>query len=144
MADKPKIPSWQRIAAEDPVTTLPEPEQRAEQSEQLQQTTAAIAQAPTPTESDLDEPESVSLLEQAKRFLDDSTIRDAPREKKVAFLESKGVSAEDIGTLLGEEISKEGYVDLEEAGERAWSSVSIDCPVASMLSRQGDAPKTHD
>jgi hypothetical protein len=135
MSDEPKIPSWQRVSDDDPITPISEPEHQPEHPEQSQQNASAVAEAPTPTESDLEEPESVSLLEQAKRFLDDPTIRDAPRQKKVAFLDSKGVSAEDIGTLLGEETHGEGYAELEDAGERAWSTVSAPCPcpVASLL-----------
>jgi hypothetical protein len=135
MSDKPKIPSWQRASAEEPAKTLPQPEQQPEQPKQPETSTSPIAEAPTPTEDDLDNSESASLLEQAKRFLDDDAIRDAPREKKVAFLESKGVSAEDIGTLLSEDMNDEENAQLEVAGERAWSTVSVACPlfVASPL-----------
>jgi len=42
-----------------------------------------------------------ALLEQASRFLDDDSIRDAPREKKVAFLERKGIQGQEIQKLLG-------------------------------------------
>jgi hypothetical protein len=123
MPDKPKIPSWQRAAAESPVTTLSEAEQQSQSTKQPELSTSPVADAPTPTESDLDEPETTSLIDQAKRFLDDATIRDAPREKKVAFLESKGVGADDIETLLGAESQENRSVELEEAGERAWSTV---------------------
>jgi hypothetical protein len=135
MSDKPKIPSWQRASAEEPAESLPQPEQQPEQPKQPETSTSPIAEAPTPTEDDLDGSDSTSLLDQAKRFLDDAAIRDAPREKKVAFLESKGVSAEDIGTLLSEDINDEANAQLEVAGERAWSTVSVACPlsVASLL-----------
>jgi hypothetical protein len=138
MSDKPKIPSWQRASAEEPAKTLPETEQQPEQPKEPETSTSPIADAPTPTEDDLEGSESVSLLEQAKRFLDDDAIRDAPREKKVAFLESKGVSAEDIGTLLGEDMNEEANAQLEVAGERAWSTVRVECPpsVASPLPRK--------
>jgi hypothetical protein len=138
MSDKPKIPSWQRASAEEPAKSLPEPEQQPEAPKQPETSTSAIAEAPTPTEDDLEGSESISLLEQAKRFLDDDAIRDAPREKKVAFLESKGVSAEDIGTLLSEDINEEANAQLEVAGERAWSTVSVayPCLVASPLHRK--------
>lgn len=124
MSNKPKRPSWQRVSAEKPDTTEREAEQPSQPAEQAQQSTPAIAEAPVPTEDDLEEPESIGLLDQAKRFLDDSTIRDAPREKKVAFLESKGVSAEDIETLLGAELPETHSSELEAVGERAWSTVS--------------------
>jgi hypothetical protein len=129
MSDKPKIPSWQRAAPESPLTTLTEAAQESEQhsepTEQPELSTSPVADAPTPTEDDLEEPETTTLLDQAQRFLDDATIRDAPREKKAAFLESKGVSAGDIETLLGAESQEKPSVEMDEAGERAWSTVSL-------------------
>jgi hypothetical protein len=135
MSNKPNIPSWQRVSAENtaPTTATPEPEQQPEPAEQPEQSTSPVAEAPVPTEADLDKSESVDLLEQARRFLDDSTVRDAPREKKVAFLESKGVSATDIETLLGVDSKEEQQDVLEDAGERAWLTVSVDCAGASGL-----------
>jgi hypothetical protein len=127
MSDKPTIPSWQRVAADNPDASPLKPEQQAEADKQPERDTSSIPEAPTPTEDDLEDSESPSLLEQARRFLEDATIRDAPREKKVAFLESKGVSAEDIGTLLGAESQQKDYVELEEAGQRAWPTVSGGC-----------------
>ncbi|KAF1940675.1 hypothetical protein EJ02DRAFT_512980 [Clathrospora elynae] len=133
MTNKPSIPSWQRASSDTPVSpSLSSPEPEEQQS--------PAVQAPTPTEVDIasDEsddglPASSQLLEQAQRFLEDPAIRDAPREKKVAFLESKGVRAGDIKTLLGEKVDKamqiegSGFeemeeVEVEEAGERAWAT----------------------
>lgn len=124
MSNKPKIPSWQLASAEKPVETPSEAEQQSEPTEPSEASTSTVADASTPTGSDVDEPETPSLLDQAKRFLDDTTIRDAPRQKKVAFLESKGVSAEDIETLLGAGLDDKPSVELEEVGERAWLTVS--------------------
>ena len=42
-----------------------------------------------------------SLLERAKRFLEDDAVRDAPRERKIAFLQKKGLQGDDIQKLLG-------------------------------------------
>ncbi|OJD17923.1 hypothetical protein AJ78_02028 [Emergomyces pasteurianus Ep9510] len=42
-----------------------------------------------------------TLIEQASRFLEDESIRDAPTDNKIAFLESKGLQNEDIQKLLG-------------------------------------------
>jgi hypothetical protein len=123
MSDKPGIPSWQRTSADSPVASPSGPDQQPDTNNTPKQSASPITEAPTPTEDDLDDAESTSLLEQAKRFLDDDAIRDAPREKKVAFLESKGVSADDIETLLGVESQETGFVDLEEAGEGVWSTV---------------------
>jgi hypothetical protein len=133
MSNKPIIPSWQRVSAETPVTTTPEPEQQPEPAEQPEQSTSPVAEAPTPTESDLDDSDTVDLLEQARRFLDDATIRDAPREKKVAFLETKGVGAADIETLLDADVKEVQHDMLEEAGERAWVTVSVQCSFPTFL-----------
>ncbi|KAF3766379.1 hypothetical protein M406DRAFT_330206 [Cryphonectria parasitica EP155] len=43
---------------------------------------------------------STGTLEQAKRFLQDETVRDASREKKIEFLRSKGLEEADIHRLL--------------------------------------------
>ncbi|OAP55937.1 hypothetical protein AYL99_10089 [Fonsecaea erecta] len=47
----------------------------------------------------------VPLFEQAQKSLEDESIRDAPRERKIAFLRNKGLSAEEIEKLLGPEHS---------------------------------------
>ncbi|KAF2433096.1 hypothetical protein EJ08DRAFT_561675, partial [Tothia fuscella] len=51
------------------------------------------------------------LKEQAEKFLQDPSIKGASREKKAAFLESKGVKKEDIDTLLkdaaGEQVQQQ-------------------------------------
>lgn len=123
MSGPPKIPAWQRSSSDD--TTASPPSARDDSGPEQH------VQAPVPTEEDVahverDEQsaESTKLLEQASRFLEDETIRDAPREKKIAFLESKGVRPEDIETLLGADALVDDGQELEEAGERAWSTVS--------------------
>lgn len=125
MSNKPAIPDWQRVSA-DNAAASPEPEEARAQD---------AIEAPTPTEDDVEgedggeQPsQSSELLEQASRFLEDATIRDAPRERKVAFLQSKGVSTEDIETLLGTEPQEDTHTDLEEVGQRAWSAVSTQPP----------------
>lgn len=42
-----------------------------------------------------------NLIDQASRFLEDDSIRDAPTARKVSFLESKGLTSEEIENLLG-------------------------------------------
>lgn len=42
-----------------------------------------------------------TLLEQASSFLQDDSIREAPTDRKIAFLESKGLTATEIDGLLG-------------------------------------------
>ncbi len=43
------------------------------------------------------------VIEQAKKFLEEEEVRGASPDKKVAFLESKGLKAEEIQELLGGE-----------------------------------------
>ncbi|KAF3895421.1 Peroxisomal membrane anchor protein conserved region-domain-containing protein [Trichophyton interdigitale] len=68
------IPSWQQAASDNNSTA----------------TSSAAA-----TES------RETLLEQARRFLQDESISEASTDKKIAFLESKGLSNDEIHTLLG-------------------------------------------
>ncbi|KAF1966228.1 DUF726-domain-containing protein [Bimuria novae-zelandiae CBS 107.79] len=123
MASKPSIPSWQRAQAPAPTPT--EADTRPSPEPQSAEETAASAPGTEESTRDVTEettPDDASLLDQASRFLDDPTIRDAPRAKKVEFLESKGVTAEDIEKLLRRERSEDLSSDITEAGERAWSS----------------------
>ncbi|CAG8899278.1 unnamed protein product [Penicillium egyptiacum] len=74
------IPSWQR------------PNKTAEES-------------PSPTSDDAPATTTSTsrqtLLDQASKFLEDESIHDAPIERKVSFLESKGLSSADIQQVLG-------------------------------------------
>lgn len=90
-ADKPVIPAWQRV----------------QQTPPTQQSTPDIAQAPTATiETPKAENQQAAAPgaqdsttastepttpEQVKAFLADPEVKDAPLEKKRAFLESKGI-----------------------------------------------------
>ena len=120
---KPSIPAWQRTATTDPpslsVDEQPKPENAAEDS------TKPVAEEPGGVEAMGEDLPSTDLLEQARRFLEDANIRDAPREKKAAFLQAKGVSPEDVEALLGKTTSENASPDLEAAGARAWSTVSV-------------------
>ncbi|KAF2829771.1 DUF726-domain-containing protein [Ophiobolus disseminans] len=120
MADEKKIPSWQRASTDSPVTSLIESKQQPEPGAHAERSALPTAPAPTPTKDDLSDADGPSLLTQAATFLEDPAIRDAPREKKVAFLESKGVEAGAIKTLLGATLQADGDSELAEAAERAW------------------------
>ncbi|KAL5051488.1 hypothetical protein BDW71DRAFT_54397 [Aspergillus fruticulosus] len=56
---------------------------------------------PNPEGKDADNGDRSALLEQASSFLQDDSIRDAPTDRKIAFLESKGLTATEIDGLLG-------------------------------------------
>jgi hypothetical protein len=138
MSSKAAIPAWQQKQTTDssespaspasPLQQDPEPEQQPEQS-----AIAATDTFPTGEEDTDPNAQHTSLLEQATRFLEDPAIRDAPREKKVAFLESKGVDDKEIETLLGAESHQSNAADLEEIGGRAWSTVSNITPQPLVL-----------
>ena len=42
-----------------------------------------------------------TIIEQAKKFLEDQNVRDATTDKKIEFLESKGLNSDEIQQLLG-------------------------------------------
>lgn len=78
----PSIPSWQQQSGSPASNQSPS------------------SQSPS---SD-DAPVSTSrqdLLDQASKFLEDESIRDASTDRKVSFLESKGLTSEEIQQLLG-------------------------------------------
>lgn len=90
------IPAWQQNykSNKDPSSTTAQP---------ATDNHPPTATTTSPTTSDSDASSDLSLLEQAKRFLEDESIRNAPREEKVAFLETKGVSSDTIHALLDSE-----------------------------------------
>ncbi|KIW14050.1 hypothetical protein PV08_06831 [Exophiala spinifera] len=71
-----------------------------------QQKSATDAQQPSGSNQETDDSTSSStssdlpVVEQARKFLEDDSIRDAPRERKVAFLEQKGLTSDQIEQLL--------------------------------------------
>lgn len=76
---KAVIPAWQRTGIND-VVSLPENAQ----------------------ESTTPEPDEYTL-EAARKWLDNKTIRDEPRDRKIAFLKDKGLQNEAVQSLLGYE-----------------------------------------
>ncbi|EAU38021.1 conserved hypothetical protein [Aspergillus terreus NIH2624] len=75
---KPSIPQWQ-------------------QQQQQQPPSATSSTSPS---SD-DTSSRATLVEQASKFLQDDSIRDAPLDRKISFLESKGLRNDEIEGLLG-------------------------------------------
>jgi hypothetical protein len=108
--NKTAVPAWQRATSlpglEEsikPEEQKPEEQKPAEQpkdfEEQTKQRTEQQTQEQTEKQSIIvTKPES--LMEQATRFLQDPSIQNAPREQKIAFLESKGLKREDMEVLL--------------------------------------------
>ncbi|KAK6385755.1 hypothetical protein LTS17_001327 [Exophiala oligosperma] len=74
----PSIPAWQQKSYTDA--------QQSSTSDQATDVSSSSSELP--------------LLEQARKFLEEESIRDASRERKVAFLEQKGLTADQIEQLL--------------------------------------------
>ncbi|CAD6450351.1 abbcce0b-f291-41bb-823f-5c4faa5ff679-CDS [Sclerotinia trifoliorum] len=54
-----------------------------------------------PREEVVESPSRTAILEQARKFLEEDEVRNASTDKKIAFLESKGLEGDDIKGLLG-------------------------------------------
>ncbi|KAF2497823.1 hypothetical protein BU16DRAFT_525417 [Lophium mytilinum] len=115
---KPAIPSWQRAT---PPASSSSP--GAEDSTRDETQTAAESQEDQPREEDTTS-EDPTLLEQALEFLEDPAIRDAPRDRKAAFLESKGVTKENIQKLLGAADEPKTSPSVATSGEQPWPKTS--------------------
>jgi hypothetical protein len=72
---KPGVPSWQL---------------------QLKDTSAKEAEKVAP-----EPPNRETVIEQAKKFLEEDEVKNESTDKKIAFLESKGLQNEEIQDLLG-------------------------------------------
>ncbi|KIW58514.1 hypothetical protein PV05_03025 [Exophiala xenobiotica] len=81
----PSIPVWQQKSSQD----LPQPSADDEPSSDTTSTTSSSPE--------------LSVLEQARKFLEDESIRDVSRERKAALLEKKGLSSDEIHQLLDSE-----------------------------------------
>lgn len=71
----------------------------------------------TPTEGDAGAPEAASratIVEQAKKFLEEDEVRDASTDKKIAFLQGKGLKRDEINELLGVERNVEASPTVSE------------------------------
>ncbi|KAJ5515442.1 hypothetical protein N7527_007002 [Penicillium freii] len=104
------IPSWQRAnktAEESPSPT----------SDDAPATTASTSRQ--------------ALLDQASKFLEDESIRDAPTERKVSFLESKGLSSDDIEQVLGVSRNAEPSSSSTTAEDKTQEETSSTSPTQS-------------
>ncbi|KAF2745833.1 DUF726-domain-containing protein [Sporormia fimetaria CBS 119925] len=104
MSKKPEIPAWQQpLSSPAAPSQPPQPEASSEQPKPDSHSSPVeepTAQSPETQPTAHTAAETPSLQEHAAKFLEDPAIRDAPRDKKVAFLQSKGVTPDDIEKLL--------------------------------------------
>lgn len=99
VSSKPKsasIPSWQR--------------------REHSQDTEADAENGEPQEPASEALPRAALLEKASKFLEDSEIKNASMERKITYLEGKGLKMEEIHNLLG--ISKTGEDIITAPGDK--------------------------
>ncbi|PKY06049.1 hypothetical protein P168DRAFT_326336 [Aspergillus campestris IBT 28561] len=112
MSDSKKaaIPSWQQSQNQPP----------KENQQETQQDTPSESTPSTDTQTP-DQPRS-TLLEQASKFLEDESIRDAPTDKKISFLESKGLKGPEIDSLLGVSRNSEATAPSEPTSSQPTAS----------------------
>ncbi|PKX99101.1 peroxisomal membrane protein PEX14 [Aspergillus novofumigatus IBT 16806] len=109
----PSIPQWQQPAAAS---------------------TNTDNSTSTPSPSSDETPRSV-LIEQARKFLQDDSLRDAPIDRKITFLESKGLRSQEIDSLLA--ISR----DADSSSNTAEGSKSTPDSTTSSTSNESQSPK---
>jgi hypothetical protein len=122
MSPKSGVPSWQRAQTNESHSASP-PDADAPVEKQAESAPAVHAEP---------QPETSSLLDQARKFLEDPNIRNAPRDRKIVFLQGKGVEAEHIEELLGA-TEVESSSDLDKEGERLWGKVSLQSSLMANL-----------
>ncbi|KAE8376446.1 peroxisomal membrane anchor protein conserved region-domain-containing protein [Aspergillus bertholletiae] len=120
----PSIPQWQRASA----------------------TNSTSASSPS---SDADDASRSDLLQQATKFLEDESLRDAPLDRKISFLESKGLRQDEINSLLGVSRNSEATsstATTEGDNKTAESSTTKDTPsesaASTTTSRSSSSPVT--
>ena len=125
MASSKGIPSWQRAQAQPPAPVPTEADVEME-GEEPHTDTDADADAATGAPDTVHEtaPDDQPLLDHASKFLDDPAVRDASREKKIEFLQSKGVDEDHAERLLASQPPRPASTGLTDLDERAWPSAS--------------------
>ncbi|KAE8165967.1 peroxisomal membrane anchor protein conserved region-domain-containing protein [Aspergillus tamarii] len=102
---------------------------------QWQQPSATNSTSASPPSSD--DTSRSELLQQATKFLEDESLHDAPLDRKVSFLESKGLRQEEIDSLLGVSRNSEassGAAATEGDNKTSESSIKKDTPSDSASS----------
>ncbi|KAF2089812.1 hypothetical protein K490DRAFT_35481 [Saccharata proteae CBS 121410] len=87
-----------------------------------------------------DLPESSPLKEQAAQFLQDPSVRDAPTERKRAFLKTKGVNDDVIDELVVETKAEDASVDVAVDAAEAWPKPRSSPPSQSTVSSRDIPP----
>ncbi|KAL2008709.1 hypothetical protein VTN00DRAFT_6903 [Thermoascus crustaceus] len=114
---------------DDKSSSIPEWQQQASSATPDESSASAQSSEEAPDTASRD-----TLLEQATRFLQDESIRDAPTDRKIAFLESKGLKGDEIQKLLG--VSRNAEATSQEGDQRedeAMSSTSSDASSEALV-----------
>ncbi|KAG8673480.1 hypothetical protein FPOAC2_06924 [Fusarium poae] len=106
----PTIPSWQKSQSDETDSQTTEPVLTPSTSTSTSEVDAPAAvtaseETAQPENATDDKPDDQDKLEVARRFLENDAVRDAPYEKKVEFLKSKGIDEAGIQELLGQDDS---------------------------------------
>lgn len=92
------------------------PHWQQQENSQISKTSNEESTSPEAPEPANSPPSRAALLEQASKFLTEDEIKDAPTERKIAFLETKGLTEEEIHRLLDLPSGKPNAEAHEEAG----------------------------
>ncbi|KAL3474971.1 peroxisomal membrane anchor protein conserved region-domain-containing protein, partial [Aspergillus californicus] len=92
--------------------------------QQRNSTPSPTSEPPDSTEAGKDTDRS-ALLEQASTFLQDESIRDASTDRKISFLESKGLTSPEIDSLLGVSRNTEATRSNSDSSAEESKSTSI-------------------
>jgi hypothetical protein len=106
----PTIPSWQKAQSDETDNQSTEPTSTPSTRTSTSEVDApavgtAAEETAQPENAADDKPDDQDKLEVARRFLENDAVRDAPYEKKVEFLKSKGIDEAEIQALLGQDDS---------------------------------------
>ncbi|KAF4120945.1 Peroxisomal membrane anchor protein (Pex14p) conserved region [Geosmithia morbida] len=133
--DSPTIPDWQR-SQDDNSASEPSTSQDDGQPADTQAAKSDDNQPATQPENTSSDDDALTV---AHRFLEDDEVRSAPREKKEAFLKAKGISDDDIVTLLGQPDSP-STTPAETEPSSSSSTTAVDSTNTSILPLSDRAP----
>ncbi|KAL4870124.1 peroxisomal membrane anchor protein conserved region-domain-containing protein [Aspergillus spectabilis] len=91
-----------------------------------QQQHSAPSPPPTDDKDAVNDADRSTLIQQASEFLKDDSIRDAPTNRKISFLESKGLTSSEIDSLLG--VSRNPEATSSAAEDKSTPESSTETP----------------
>ncbi|OKL61145.1 hypothetical protein UA08_03170 [Talaromyces atroroseus] len=124
-SSKPTIPEWQRNSTPASSST-DSPKQEP---------------APAPAPDPDPDPDRSALLQQAETFLSDPAIRDATTSRKIAFLESKGLTNDEIDSLLGVSRNEDADVS-DDTNSTQEKTAHVETSTSSATAISTTAPTT--